>query len=118
MKILGISGDGYSPRYIAEVSLAELRAVFDLRYSDKFKPPEVGSEIDLAAGADFRNQIRDMLDDLRKLDDKHATFRRTLSAFLQFAKARDQNGPDSDTLARAVAEVKAAGADVSGSRGR
>lgn len=118
MKILGTTGDRYAPRYIAEVSLDELRAVFDARYSDKFKEPHVGEEIDLAAGANFRDQIRGMLDDLRKLDDKHTAFRGTLSAFLQFVKARDEVGPDSETVARTVAEIHRNGTDVRGERGR
>lgn len=85
MKILGKTEPErkYGPdQYIAVISLDEINAVFDKAYADRIKELHPGQEIPISAGADFRNQIKNVCDSMA---DAMKAFEKSKATLMKFA---------------------------------
>lgn len=74
MKILGFVEKDYGTKYICEISADEIGKVFDkgfYRDHDEFKKFKVGHEIDLGAGFNFREQLKELL---KSFESSHGRF--------------------------------------------
>ena len=73
MKVIGIGERG---QYLVEISHTEIEKVLD-KYYDKLKRLEVGSELNLGAGYDYRQSIqsacRQMVDATRQFEGSQKT---------------------------------------------
>jgi hypothetical protein len=80
MKIIGIAEDGYSKRFICEITACEIARVFG-HYCERVDSckieMKIGTELDLGAGYNYRNDIRiacqTMCDASKQFHDSQAT---------------------------------------------
>lgn len=85
MKILGKTErtpGGYGDQYVAIVSLSEINAVFDKAYRERIEKLDPGQEIDLALGADFRDQIKGACN---QMTDSMKSFEKAKDTLMKFA---------------------------------
>lgn len=68
--------------YIATISADEINSVLDKSYSERVGELKPGAEVNLAAGHDFRNQIKDACD---RMTSAMESFEKARSTLMQFA---------------------------------
>lgn len=89
MKIIGEQGNGV---FIALVTRSEIEKLHDKYYAkDSIPKTSVGSEYDLAAGYDFRGEIKQAC---REMSDAMKQFKRAQDAMTRFASMLAET-PDS-----------------------
>jgi len=77
MKIIGKGENG---EYLCQVSHSEIEKCFD-KYYNKLEQLKVGETIDIGAGYNFRNQIKDLCDKVVSADRAYSESRKTLIDF-------------------------------------
>lgn len=84
MKVLGLSGDGYTRTYIVEISHNEISKVMNKSNYGDDKIPELkaNTEFDIGAGYDFRNEIVRAVTSMEQAHKNFAAATTTMTKFI------------------------------------
>lgn len=89
MRILGLSGDGVTKKYICEINHTEIEKFLGLYY-DNMKKLNIGDEVNLGKGYDYHRETKAALEKTQEFFKSHTDVIRAITNGLLIINKEEQ----------------------------